>query len=92
VTGYGLDDWGFVSGRDRDISLPYNFKTGPGPHPAFCSVGTKSPLPWSVSIWGMKLTAYPHSHIYLHGVVLKHGEHLPYPLFSCCNCPETPEC
>jgi hypothetical protein len=45
VTGYGLDGWGSIPGRDRDFSLLPRVQTSSGVHPASYLVGTRGSFP-----------------------------------------------
>jgi len=56
VTGYGLDGPGIDSRWGARFSSPV--QTGPGAHPAFCTMGTGS-FPGVKSGWGVTLTTHP---------------------------------
>jgi len=55
-TGYGLDSPGIESQWGQDFSTPV--KTGPGAHPASCTMGTGS-FPGVKRDQGMMLTPHP---------------------------------
>jgi len=56
ATGYGLDGPGIESRWRRDFSTPV--QTGPGAHPASCTMGTGS-FPGLKSGRGVTLTPHP---------------------------------
>jgi hypothetical protein len=56
ATGYGLDGLGIESRWGRDFSAPV--QTGPGAHPASCTMGTGS-FPGVESSRGVTLTPHP---------------------------------
>ena len=56
AAGYGLDDLGIESRWGRDFSAPV--QTGPGAHPASCTMGTGS-FPGVKSGQGVTLTPHP---------------------------------
>jgi hypothetical protein len=56
ATGYGLVGLGIESRWGRDFSAPV--QTGPGAHPASCTVGTGS-FPGVKSNQGVTLTPHP---------------------------------
>jgi len=56
ATGYGLDGPGIESRWGARFSAPV--QTGPGAHPASCTMGTGS-FPGVKSGWGVTLTPHP---------------------------------
>jgi hypothetical protein len=56
ATGYGLDSTGIESRWGRDFSVLV--QTGPGVHPAYCTMGTGS-FPGVKSGRGVTLTSHP---------------------------------
>jgi hypothetical protein len=56
ATGYGLDGPKIESRWGARFSAPV--QTGPGAHPAFCTMGTGS-FPWVESGRGVTLTPHP---------------------------------
>ena len=55
ATDYGLDGPGSIPGGGRDFPP---VQTGPGAHPASCTVGTGS-FPWIKCALGVLLTTHP---------------------------------
>jgi hypothetical protein len=48
VSGYGLDERAIevrCPAEERDFSSNFCVQTGPGAHPAFCTMGTGRPFP-----------------------------------------------
>jgi hypothetical protein len=44
-TGYGLDDWGLIPNRARNLSLLYSVQTGSWAHSASYPMGTGGSFP-----------------------------------------------
>ena len=57
ATGYGLDGPGIKTPVEARFSAPV--QTGPGAHPAYCTMGTGSFPPGVKSGRGVTLTPYP---------------------------------
>jgi len=83
ATGYGLEGLGIESRWGARFSA--RDQTGPGAHPAFCTMGTGS-FPWVKSGWGVTLTAHHHLVSWL-----RKNRAIPLPTMGRTDCTE-PQC
>jgi hypothetical protein len=83
VTGYGLDGWDSIPGRDKQFSLLYSFQTSSLACPASYLMGTGGFCPrggGGEGGWGMKLST--DLHLILRSRMVEQYLHYPICIYS----------